>query len=537
MKNICKFTIPFIAAFIILLSAKAPADDKTCGNDSGSQIQANDTLSIIVPNLSQLSRLYVVSDDGRLNFPAIKEVQIGSVPVAGKETACTLRVIIQGKLAGVVSADKVKQISVYVTAKASSKSNVVLQPVDTLEIDDENNDALKAIRKQYVVSEDGIISFPPVENLNVGDIGVAGRNSVCSRPCSDSDLKSGAEKRADGACVHACSIAELKAELFNRLAALHSTPRNLTIDLANSGLRKDSHIQAGDTIDVQIPASPLLSKQYQVADNGKIYFPVQEDISLGSIGVADRDSICGRPCNAAELQAELQNRVDAVYKDDKNNRKNRVTVDLVTYGSRKEYSVYIYGLVNTQGMYRYTDKMTILDLIIKAGGAAEKADLSNIKIFRGGAALEPKNIRGLMDGSDFTQNFQLMSGDYVAIPRYPDTLKDIRVLALGYVSQVGAIVLPVGSRVLDVLASSQGAKGRAGVGRAYIIRPSADGNSAVPIHVDIKALINRLDMSQNQVLQNGDIFYVPESEGVDIMSTINNLSAVTFFKTLIKNGY
>jgi protein involved in polysaccharide export with SLBB domain len=204
---------------------------------------------------------------------------------------------------------------------------------------------------------------------------------------------------------------------------------------------------------------------------------------------------------------------------------------LVSYTVRGAYQVSIYGEIKNSGSFRYHDGMTLLDLLIEGGTLSDKADLSNVRIVRGDLIIL-RDVTDLVYGKSLIPNMPLQSGDYVIIPQQQAQSK-IKVLVLGKVARVGSVYLPEGSSVLDALAAANGPEGRAGLGKAYIIRLVDDLPTAVP--VDIKSLINRLDLAQNRTLIDGDVFFIPESGGVDLNNLMSNLSFFNLIKSTKDN--
>jgi len=97
-----------------------------------------------------------------------------------------------------------------------------------------------------------------------------------------------------------------------------------------------------------------------------------------------------------------------------------VTVpELPTYGER----VYVFGEVNTQGIYRLKDAGDLLAAISKAGGTTRTAVDADIKIIRGYEKNREKpiilaaNLNEILKRGDMAQNVSLQNGDVVYVPR------------------------------------------------------------------------------------------------------------------------
>lgn len=97
-----------------------------------------------------------------------------------------------------------------------------------------------------------------------------------------------------------------------------------------------------------------------------------------------------------------------------------VTVpELPTYGER----VYVFGEVESQGIYRLKDAYDLLAAISKAGGTTRVAVDSDIKIIRGYEEKREKpiilsaNLGEILKKGDIAQNISLQDGDVVYVPR------------------------------------------------------------------------------------------------------------------------
>ncbi len=97
-----------------------------------------------------------------------------------------------------------------------------------------------------------------------------------------------------------------------------------------------------------------------------------------------------------------------------------VTVpELPTYGER----VYVFGEVNTQGIYKLKDAYDLLAAVSKAGGTTRVAVDSDIKIIRGYEEDREKpiilaaNLDEILKKGDMAQNIPLQDGDVIYVPR------------------------------------------------------------------------------------------------------------------------
>ena len=186
--------------------------------------------------------------------------------------------------------------------------------------------------------------------------------------------------------------------------------------------------------------------------------------------------------------------------------------------------VTLFGEVMNPTITTYYQSMTLLDLLVEGRNVSDDADLSKVRIVSREGDSNVYDITGLINGQDLSKNVVLSAGDYVIVPPQTTSQK-IKVIALGQVSEPGTYTVGKGCTVMELLGEAGGPIGRAGVGKSYIVRLVDNVPTAVP--VDMKALINRLDLAQNRVLQHGDIFYIPESGGVKLNQILQNMSLIS----------
>ncbi len=166
-----------------------------------------------------------------------------------------------------------------------------------------------------------------------------------------------------------------------------------------------------------------------------------------------------------------------------------------------------------EGEVRVLDAMQNAGLLDKdataarmEGGAAPEtersaADLEHALLTRGEVVV-PLDLAALLRG-DTSQNLLLQSGDALTIPRRALT----EVYALGEIHTPGRQLLPANSTVLDLLNAVKGASTTAKLSGAVILRMVDGKPTALP--VDLGRLLQRADIKQNLVLQQGDVLCVP----------------------------
>jgi len=143
---------------------------------------------------------------------------------------------------------------------------------------------------------------------------------------------------------------------------------------------------------------------------------------------------------------------------------------------------------------------TLLEALAEVEFSFE-ADLPASYITRGEVII-PVNIKTLLMDGDLSQNVFLEPGDRIVIAT---PLKEVRVL--GEVNGPERYKLKVDDKLLDALSLAKGVKREtADIYMAYVAR-----NKQI-IPVSLKRLLDFGDMSQNMLMEDGDIVYIPNIE-------------------------
>ena len=160
----------------------------------------------------------------------------------------------------------------------------------------------------------------------------------------------------------------------------------------------DSYIVGpGDILAVDVWKEPELSKQVSVRLDGKISLPLVEEIQAAGLSTTElRDSL------AVRYQSYVESPV--------------VSVVVVESRSKK---IYLLGKVAKPGEYVLQKDMTVVQAISLAGGLAEWADTSDVKLIRKTKGVEKTfrvNYDAIVTGKDPRQNVQLEPDDTIFVP-------------------------------------------------------------------------------------------------------------------------
>lgn len=186
----------------------------------------------------------------------------------------------------------------------------------------------------------------------------------------------------------------------------------------------------------------------------------------------------------------------------------KVQITMVQFRKNK---VYVLGQVNKPGFYEFKMGDRVMEAIAQAGSFTELAYLEGATLtHKGSDQAIPLDMHKLFFGKDMSQNLVLENGDTIYVPE--DTKNKYYVL--GEVMRPGMYRLKEDITVVDAVSVAGGPKERGSLKGASIIRRQ-DQKKAQRIKVNIDKLIKSADITQNIVLQPGDVVYVPETSNPD----------------------
>lgn len=172
-------------------------------------------------------------------------------------------------------------------------------------------------------------------------------------------------------------------------------------------------------------------------------------------------------------------------------------VIVVPPGTGRE-PVYVIGAVNAPGPKLAKNAGSLSEAIVVSGGITKEADLTAAYILREGHRLEA-DLETLIEQGQPSADLALQPGDAVVVP---STVKQVYVA--GWVTSPGAYPSEQAKTVLELWSLVGSALPDGNLRNCIILR----GDET--ISVDIEALVNQGDMSQNVALRPGDKVVVPE---------------------------
>ena len=124
-------------------------------------------------------------------------------------------------------------------------------------------------------------------------------------------------------------------------------------------------LAAGDKLSITVFGEESLSREYSITPQGDLAFPL-----LGDVPVADK--------TVGELQEVLRGKLAEGYVNDP-----RVTVEVLNYRP-----FYVLGEVSKSGEFPFSDGLTVVQAVARAGGFTYRADRSKVFITRMGQSRE-----------------------------------------------------------------------------------------------------------------------------------------------------
>lgn len=185
----------------------------------------------------------------------------------------------------------------------------------------------------------------------------------------------------------------------------------------------------------------------------------------------------------------------------------------------KENSIYILGQVGAPGRYRFTESMTLLDIIAAADGPTGQADIHRIRIVHrdaSGARISHLNLAEYFETGDQSLLPRVRPGDSIYVPEkdrnWLEESKESTVRVLGAVNNPGRYRFSDDMTVLDLLARAGGATDSAHIRRIVVVNTSCCSDQASTF--DLIDFVKAPDQHELPVLRPGDTLFVPsEKEG------------------------
>lgn len=186
------------------------------------------------------------------------------------------------------------------------------------------------------------------------------------------------------------------------LAACSSTSKTVQIpESADAAVLSEYRIGVGDSLSVNVWRNPEMSISVPVRPDGKISMPL-----IGDVMAAD--------LTTGQLSKNITNSLTTYIKSP------QVTVIVVNPSSSDfQRRVRITGAVENPQSIPYREGMTVLDLVLLAGGPNQFASANKAKLYRkvnNELKVYPIKLEDLIDDGDVATNYTLQPSDIVTVP-------------------------------------------------------------------------------------------------------------------------
>lgn len=157
-------------------------------------------------------------------------------------------------------------------------------------------------------------------------------------------------------------------------------------------------IGVGDSLTVNVWRNAELSVQVPVRPDGRISMPLLGDVDVGG----------ATPEDVAET---IERRLEDFVRDPV------VSIIVESVGSSEFLNrVRVTGAVREPLSLPYRSGMTVLDVILEAGGVTEFANPNGTRLYRTGEQAMSVRLGAILERGDLSTNYTLRPGDVVTIP-------------------------------------------------------------------------------------------------------------------------
>ena len=230
----------------------------------------------------------------------------------------------------------------------------------------------------------------------------------------------------------------------------------------------------------------------RVAEDSTIFIPFGIDLNLKVQGLSSTD-----------LKRLIQKESLKYYRD------TVVQVVIEEYNSNRAYLLGEIGggVLGREGagVYSLKGRQTVLEFIIEHGAFTEQANMTRVQINRASGEVVFLNLAEVIFQGDENQNPVVNPGDIVWVPSKEIGANTYYVF--GEVRAPGIVTSQENLSLVEVISRAGSFTQDASRANVYIAR--GDPNQPEVVQLDLKSLIQEADFSQNAVLQNNDVVYVP----------------------------
>ena len=498
-------------------------------NAQPAELSPGDWLKVKTTQVPNLSGHYQVSEAGSIDFPVVGSLEVAGLDLATLEQQLEDALVEKGYQRPIDIA--LQPAAALTPAVATSTPAHPLQPGDVLVIEVAGEPAISG---RYTVKPSGTIILPMVGEIPVTDLTVEELTGVLTQrlkqfvvqPAVSVNLLSAIPRLVNIvgqvsrpglypvdqtptalALLAAAGGVLPNGDLAAAMLFREGTPQKLAPQglLAGDILPGDVPLKRGDTLVVPVRPPEIVLVVGAAQTPGAIPLERANNLSR-AILLAGGPSELADPAQAYILRGTERIDVDLrdVMGDNPAGQGSSAQITLqpddviVIPPSTGRDPVYVIGAVNAPGPKLAKSARTLSAAIVVSGGITKAADLADAYVMRQGQRLEV-DLAALIEQGDASADLPLQPGDAVVVPSTPK-----QIYVAGRVSNPGAYPSEEAKTVLDLWSLVGSALPDADLHNCTVLRGQET------ISVDIEALVNQGDMSQNIAIQPGDKLVVSE---------------------------
>ncbi|MEA1868483.1 MAG: polysaccharide biosynthesis/export family protein [Thermodesulfobacteriota bacterium] len=259
-----------------------------------------------------------------------------------------------------------------------------------------------------------------------------------------------------------------------------------------AGIEKDYILGPGDVLEIVSPRHKELSGEYVISPYGTIAIFLGGEIDLSCL-------------TRGKAEDSILEKLDKYYD------LLSLTLKIKSYKNNK---VYVLGRVDNPGIIRFEGRPTLLEALSVAAPfppVQSAAFLSKCAIMRGKDQILWIDLQELLRRGNMKLNINLANNDIIYIPDPQDS----NVFIMGEVREPGSYEIRDVLTLLNAIGMAGGLTEDAVPSDIKLIRNRGKGGDVIKI--DLDKLMASADFSQNYLLKNNDIIYVPR-KGITIFN-------------------
>lgn len=258
-------------------------------------------------------------------------------------------------------------------------------------------------------------------------------------------------------------------------------------------------------------------ERVRVLPDSSVAFSIIPSIQIGGLAISEATEHVSEVLAQYIRTPSIQLRVDEY-----------MSKSASVFGSINAQAITLEGGRSGPGRYPLKGRMTVLDLMISAGGPTSDARLDQVRLTRGSTTYV-LDLQKATEGGDNSENPYVENGDIVRVAGVQQA--DRRVAVLGEVQEPGVFNLSSDASVFQAIAASNGFTQNARANKTRVIR-RVDPRNPTIFTVNVDRILQG-DLSQNIGLVDGDIVVVPRDWLTDLNDMLEQLQPILAWGGLV----